>query len=222
MSLFVFQCGCVKILSVGLCACEHIQLSVSVWLWKTFKNTKNHCRWSFFYASDQIQDGSQAQITRTGMSFSQDKTPEASQTENRRLLSGKQTVNLSDYQSLSGRESDRQIKIVLAVFDLNTVPRRTERSTSSGMMQHSSLTTLWIWVTVFPRTLQCMHTIAVYCFILCSALCFWCSASSNKLYTHLENSCVNSFVPWHTISSCRQSQTSCAVQRFSSPAPTQF
>lgn len=138
------------------------------------------------------------------------------------------------FQSLSGRESDRRIKMVLQAFVLNTLllsmlPSETVPKRPSDRHCQTWCSTVRLALSGYESCSSHTHynacTIAVDCFVLYSVF-FLCSAFSNKLHilktiAHCTNSSLlNSFVPWHTISPCRQSQTSCTVQRFSCPAST--
>lgn len=100
-------------------------------------------------------------------------------------------LSVSDVQSLSGKESNRQIKVELQCFMWRHYcsqtnrdgPQKTEWSTLLSMMQHSSVSSLWIWVIFFPRTLECMQNSSG----LFSALCvILCTAYSNNFS---QNSC---------------------------------
>lgn len=202
---FAFLCGCLKIMcsrAIHICAYECIQAFVSVCLWKNWLNYVNN------------------KITTVGHHFIGFRW----QTDHQSLrcfspcLAGKATDGLKWCCSVCSEHT-----VVVNVAIRNS-PQKTEWSTLSNMMQHSSVSTLWIWVMFFPHTLQRMHNSSgLFCAVLCV---FLCSAFSNKLHilktiAHCTNSSLlNSFVPWHTISPCRQSQTSCTVQRFSCPAST--
>lgn len=82
----------------------------------------------------------------------------------------------ADCQSLrsvtAGEESDRQIKVELQCFmrTHNCCQTNGQWSTLLSMMQHSSVSNLWIWVIFFPRTLEFMQ-IAVDCFLCFCVQC---------------------------------------------------
>lgn len=146
---FAFLCGCLKIMcsrAIHICAYECIQAFVSVCLWKNWLNYVNN------------------KITTVGHHFIGFRW----QTDHQSFrcfslcLAGKATDGLKWCCSICSEHT-----VVVNVAIRNS-PQKTEWSTLSNMMQHSSLSTLWIWVMFFPHTLQRMHNSSgLFCAVLC-------------------------------------------------------
>lgn len=92
-------------------------------------------------------------------------------------------------------------------------PQKTEWSTLSSMMQHSSVSNLWIWVMFFPRTLQCRHNSSG----LCCAVCY----SVFSVFQQLSHISQNSRTLHEFIGlKCLCAPNSYAVYRFSQQKKT--